>query len=340
MPLERDTEILCALVDVYVREGRPVSSLRLKKSAGMAVSTATIRNGMARLEREGYLVKPHASAGRVPTDAGYRRYVDGLEADPRWGDTFSSRFRGELGDRAPDTVTIMACASRVLAALSRNLAVVYGSVVQESRVVRVRLLNLEGTRLLVVVNLDPEYERTSVLRMERRFDADVVGRAETRINRAVRGQTLREAQDSLDATIRDNITDEGIIARELAVHREEIFSDPPAVELYFEEREPLMAQPELSDPRLLRLLLRLLHSKDYLTQLLSSRVGEKARVTIGHEHGVRELEPFSLVTAGYQLGAARGVLGIIGPTRMRYDLTQALVVTAARELQAIGEELL
>jgi heat-inducible transcriptional repressor len=293
---------------------------------------------MARLEREGFLAKPHTSAGRVPTDEGYRGYVDHLEGDVPVGDAFSSRFRSALRDHETEVATIMSCASRILGGLSRNLAVVYGVVTQESRVTRIRLVDLEGTRLLVVVNLQPEYERTIVLRMEKRFTPDVLERAEVWINRLVADKTPSEAKDELDSAVRDNVTDEGIIAGEVAVHREEIFSEPPAVQLYFEERSHLVEHAEFADPDLLRVLLRLLQNQDYVTQILSNRLDEHTQITIGHEHRDPALRPFSLVTAGYRMGGARGVLGIVGLTRMRYDLNRSLVGSAARELRAFGEE--
>jgi heat-inducible transcriptional repressor len=137
--------------------------------------------------------------------------------------------------------------------------------------------------------------------------------------------------------IRDNVTDEGIIAREVAIHRDDIFSAPPALEFYFEESNQVLEQREFSDPRLLQMLLRLLQNKPYLTTLLSSRAVD-TQVTIGAENTEQDLRPFSLVTAGYRMGVARGVLGIIGPTRMRYDLVCALVGSAARGLEAVGEE--
>ncbi len=335
---DRDMTILRVVVDTHVREGTPVSSQKVRETGDMLVSTATIRSSMARLECEGLLTKPHTSAGRIPTDEGYRRYVDHLDADVPVGDAFSSRFRSALRDHEADVSTIMACASRVLGGLSRSLAVVYGVVTQESRVTRIRLVDLEGTRLLVVVNLQTEYERTIVLRMEKRFTPDVLARAEVWINRLVADKTPPEAKEALDSAVRDNMTDEGIIAREVAVHREDIFSEPPAVELYFEERSHLVEHPEFADPDLLRVLLRLLQNQDYVTQILSNRLSEHTQITIGHEHGDPALRPFSLVTAGYRMGGARGVLGIIGLTRMRYDLNRALVGSAARELQAFGEE--
>lgn len=338
MTTERDLKILKIIVDLFIREGSPVSSFAVKETAGLAISTATIRNVMARLEGRGLLRKPHTSGGRIPTDDGYRYYVDTLEKRPIFHDEFVDRFREDLRDQDPDVNSIMASASRILGNLSKNFAVVYGSVIQETRVSRVQLIELEGTRLLVVVNLSPEMERTFVIRMDKRFSHDVISRAEEWINRSVGDRTLVEAREQLELAVRDNVTDEGIITREVAIHQEEIFSEPPAVELYFEERGHLLEQPELSDPKLLQLLLRLLHNKQYLTTVLAERVGESVRITIGDEHEDEQLKAFSLVTAGYRMGAARGVLGIIGPTRMRYGYILSLVNAAAHELEAIGEE--
>ena len=338
MSAERDLQILQSIIDVFVREGTPVSSAAVKESAGLTVSTATIRNVMARLERQGLLRKPHTSGGRIPTDEGYRFYVDTLEKRPRFNNEFADRFREELRDQDMDVNSIMASASKILGTLSKNFAVVYGCVVQETRVRRVQIIDLEGTRLLVVVNLSPEYERTFAIRMDKRFTRDVINRAEDWINRTVGGRTLLEAREQLDLAVRDNVTDEGIITREVAIHQEDIFSEPPAVELYFEERGHLFGQPELSDPRLLQLILRFVHNKEYLTSVLSKRVDQNVRITIGDENNDDELKAFSLVTAGYRMGAARGVLGIIGPTRMRYGYILSLVGSAAHELEAIGEE--
>ena len=334
---ERDLLILSLVVDVYVRDGVPVSSQAVRE-AGLSLSTATIRNAMVSLERQGYIAKPHTSSGRVPTDEGYRAYVDHLETRPRFADEFVRRFRDEIREQERDINYVMAAASRVLGNLSRHFAVVYGTVTQESRVRRVQLVGLEGSRLLVVVNLLPEHERTTVIRLEKRVVPDVLARAEDWTNQFVRDKTLTEAKDALERAVRDNVTDEGIITREVSVHREDIFSEPPAVELYFEERAHLTDQPELSDPKLLQSLLRLLHNKKLLTSVLARRLGEQTQITIGSEHEERDLQAFSLITAGYRMGVAYGVLGVIGPTRMRYGRMRDLVGTAAHELGAVGEE--
>jgi len=334
---EREIMILRLVVDAYVRDGAPVSSQAVR-DAGSSLSTASIRNVMAKLEEEGYLAKTHTSSGRAPTDMGYRAYVDHLEGRTRFGGEFVPRFRDELRELDLDVGSVMGAASRVLSLLSKHFAVVYGGVIQESRVRKVRLVDLEGARLLVVVKLVPDHERTVVLRLEKPFAADVFVRAEEWINRLVGGKTLAEAKDILERAVRDNVTDEGIVTREVSIRREDIFSEPPAVELYFEERGHLMDEPELSDARLLQVLFRLLHNKPLLTSVMSRRLGERTQITIGSENEELELRSFSLVTAGYRMGAARGVLGVIGPTRMRYAFVRDLVGSAARELRAFGEE--
>jgi heat-inducible transcriptional repressor len=334
---ERERKVLKTVVELHVSNGRPVSS-RAVKEAGYALSTASIRNCMASLERHGYLEKPHTSAGRLPTDEAYRFYVDYLEANRGEWDELTERCRAELRDESRDVGEIMMLASRLLGEVSENLAVVYGSLVRESRVRHVQLVPLDGPRILVVVNLEPEYERTTSLRLERSFNADVIVDAQRLINGAVAGKTLYDARDAIDDIIRDNMTEEGIITREISINRHAVFSDPPAVELYYEERGHLLKQPELSDPKNLQLILKLLHNKEYLTAILSNRLSGGTQVTIGAENDDVALKPFSLVTAGYRMGAARGVLGIIGPTRMRYDVALSLVDVVSRELRAIGEE--
>lgn len=334
---DRDLHILQLLVDLYVRDGVPVSSQAVR-DAGLSLSTATIRSVLGGLEREGYVAKPHTSAGRIPTDKGYRVYVDHLEERPALSGEFVQRLRDEIREQEIGINSIMAAASRVLGTLSRHFAVVYGSVVQESCVTGIQLVDLGGTRVLVVVNFVPEHERTTVIRLDKKCVPEVIARAEAWINGLVSGQTLAEAKDVLERAVRDNVTDEGVITREVSIHREDIFSEPPAVELYFEERGHLLEPPERSDPRLLQLLLKLLRDKELLTAILVQRLGERTRITIGSEHDEQDLRAFSVVTAGYRMGAARGVLGIIGPTRMRYGYMRDLVGLAAHELGAIGEE--
>jgi heat-inducible transcriptional repressor len=233
---------------------------------------------------------------------------------------------------------VMLEASHLLGMMSNNVAVVYAAIVQESRVRAIRLFPLEGGRLVVAVHLDPDYERTVTLRLDRVMSPEGVAAAESLVNHLAADRTLSEVRRLLAASVRDNVTEEGVIAGEVALRREEIFSGPPAIELCFEERSRVLEQPELSDPGNLQRLLRILHNRAYLTSLMAARPLDRAEVTIGREHGDESLRPFSVVTAGYRMGPARGVLGIIGPTRMRYDVALSLVGTMSRELSAIGDE--
>lgn len=335
---EKDMSILRTIIDVYVGDAVPVSSQRVRDAGRFRMSTATIRNRMVVLERDGFIAKAHVSSGRIPTDEGYRARVDELQHDSVRppGDGLAA-MRGGLRDDL-DLTGVMQRTSQLLRALSQHVAVVYGSIVRESRVRAVKLFRLDGAKIMVVVNLVPDYERTITLRVVRTVSTDGIAAAEELANRMLAGRSLEEARCLLGESMRDNVTDEGILLGEIAARREDLFSEPVAMELCFDEPGAMLSQPELSDPRTLQLLLRILNDRDYLTGILAERPRNDVEVTIGSEHRDETLRPFSLVTAGYRMGAARGVIGIIGPTRMRYDLALGLVESMSRELCAIGEE--
>ena len=335
---EKDMSILRTIIDVYVGDAVPVSSQRVRDAGRFRMSTATIRNRMVALERDGFIAKAHVSSGRIPTDEGYRARVDELQQDSvrPSGDGLAA-MRGGLRDDL-DLTGVMQRTSQLLRALSQHVAVVYGSIVRESRVRAVKLFRLDGAKIMVVVNLVPDYERSITLRVARTVSTDGIAAAEQLANRLLAGRSLEEARRLLGESMRDNVTDEGILLGEIAARREDVFSEPVAMELCFDEPGAMLSQPELSDPRTLQLLLRILNDRDYLTGILAERPRNDVEVTIGSEHHDETLRPFSLVTAGYRMGAARGVIGIIGPTRMRYDLALGLVESMSRELCAIGEE--
>lgn len=335
---ERHKRILRTVIESYVADGTPVSSSRVRDVGGFSMSTASIRSRMADLEGEGYLAKTHASSGRVPTDAGYRLYVEELREGLREREEMRARCRTHLRRDTHGVEEIMLHASEFLAEVSRNFSVVYGAIERQSRVRSLQLVRLEANRLLAVINLVPQYERTTTLRFDRDFSPEIVARSQELINRLVSERTLDEARTALDSIVRDNVTDEGVITREVSLHKDDLLTAPPDVGFYFEERSHLLDQPELSDPQTLQLILRVLHDKDYLTSILSHRSPDRTQVTIGDEHPDEALKPFSVVTAGYRMGVARGVLGVIGPTRMRYDVVLLLVDAVSRELRAIGEE--
>jgi heat-inducible transcriptional repressor len=336
---EKDRDVLRAIIDAYVEEGVPVSSQRVHDGGCQHMSTATIRNRMAVLEHEGYICKAHISSGRIPTDAGYRERVNELQtvaALPKG--EHSAAVRAELRLPAPDVNGVMMHATQLLGMLSSHVAVVYGAIVQESRVRLLRLFRLDTARVIMAVQLVPEHEHVLTLRFARDVGEESVRAAEMLLQAMVINRPLEEAKRLLTESLRDNMTDEGWIVREVAARREEIFSAPPAIELCVEERSRVLEQPELWNPRTLQQLLRILHNREYLTSLLAARPLDRTEVTIGGEHRDEALRPFSVVTAGYRMGAARGVLGIIGPTRMRYDVALSLVGAVSREMRAIGEE--
>jgi heat-inducible transcriptional repressor len=228
---EKDLPILRTVIDLYVGDAVPVSSQRVRDAGRFRMSTATIRNRMVELERSGFLAKAHVSSGRIPTDEGYRVHVDELQAGAvrSRGDNLAG-VRDDLRDDL-DMNGVMLRASQLLGALSQHVAVIYGAIVQESAVRTMRLFRLEGGKIVVVMHLVPEYERTITLRLDRDVSPEGVSAAERLVNRLVAGRTLEEARALLAETVRDNVTDEGIVVGEIVLRRDDVFSEPVTIEL-------------------------------------------------------------------------------------------------------------
>jgi heat-inducible transcriptional repressor len=164
MLIEKDRQILRAIIDAYVEDGAPVSSQRVHDAGCQDMSTATIRNRMVVLEHDGYICKAHISSGRVPTDAGYRERVNELQtssAQPQG--EHSAAVRAELRVPSPDVNAVMMHATQLLGMMSNHVAVVYGAIFKESRVRLLRLFRLDTARVLLAVHLVPEHEHILTL---------------------------------------------------------------------------------------------------------------------------------------------------------------------------------
>ncbi len=340
MPGERRLAVLRAIVEDYVATEEPVGSKALVERHGLNVSPATVRNDMAALEDEGYLAQPHTSAGRVPTDKGYRLFVDRLTTVKPMS-VAEKRAISTFLDGAVDLDDVVSRSVRLLSQLTRQVAVVQYPTLSRSTVRHVELVALAPDRLLVVLILSTGRVEQRVLELDTPLDDVALADLRSAVNRAATGEVIAEAIRSLGAMSAapagPGTTAPAIAVADLLV---DAMSDHRSHERLVVGGAANLARYGDSFDSAVRPLLEALEEHVVLLRLLgeASQSGT-VTVRIGAEGPFEELSSTSVVTTGY--GAQDDVLatlGIVGPTRMDYPGTMAAVRAVARYLSRILDE--
>jgi len=342
---ERRLAVLQAIVEDYVATEEPVGSKALVERHALGVSSATIRNDMAVLEEEGYLTQPHTSAGRVPTDKGYRLFVDQL-ATVKPMTPAEKRAIASFLDGAVDLDDVVGRSVRLLSQLTRQVAVVQYPTLSRSTVRHVELVALAPTRLLVVVILSTGRVEQRVVELpltDGGLTDDSLLDLRTRINRAATGQViatavsgLREIAQQVDGASEHGRADLGITAAVVEAMAEAM-SDHRSDERVAVSGASNLARFGDSFDTAVRPLLEALEEHVVLLKLMGEATsGGLVRVRIGAEGPYEELASTSVVATGYgPRDEAIATLGVVGPTRMDYPGTMAQVRAVARYLSRI-----
>ena len=337
---ERELRVLEAVVQCYIETAEPAGSQTIARRFGLGVSPATIRNTMSELEDKGYLFHPHTSAGRIPTDRAYRVYVDEIMRMAPPSNEAKQALRSELtGSRSP-LEEIVRRAAQVLGVLTQELGVAVAPALDELLLERLELVQVTSERLLLVFNLRSGVVRTIFVEVTARLTPAVVQEVAHILNERLAGLTLLQIRTSINERLRDAGGGDG--GRELLnifiAEREGIFdlsNEPNAVMLG--SAQVLADQPEFASNSRMRDLLRLTEGRDLLKQALAARRTHGLSITIGGENPDSRLSGFTLVTSSYEAGALRGVIGVMGPTRMPYDKIIGLVEHTSRLVEGLLE---
>jgi len=326
---DRKLEVLRAIVEDFIATNEPVGSKALADRHNLGVSPATIRNDMAALEEEGLIAQPHTSAGRVPTDAGYRLFVDRLTLVKPLSPAERRAIQAFL-DEAVDLDDVLHRAVRTLAQLTRNVAVVQYPSLSRSRVRHVEIVALNPARLMVVLITDTGRVEQRVVELPGPVPDYLVAELRSTLNIRLHDRLLAETPEivsELPATVVPELR--GLVSTLIAVLLEAL------VEKH-SERVVLGGTANLTEHMLdfpaIRPVLEALEEQVVLLRLLDSSVSStQIVVSIGNENEHAGLISTSVVASGYRArGAALGAVGVLGPRRMDYATTMARVAAVAR----------
>ena len=336
MQEERRLAVLRAIVEDYVSTEEPVGSKALVERHGLNVSPATVRNDMAVLEEEGFITQPHTSAGRVPTDKGYRLFVDRLSTVKPMS-AAERRAIATFLEGAVDLDDVVQRSVRMLSQLTRQVAVVQYPTLSRSTVRHVELVALTPSRLLAVLILSTGRVEQRLVELPAELSDEDLADLRTLVNRAATGQVIADAVTALRAAVPpvDGATVSAVV--DVLV---EAMSDHRSDERIAVGGTANLARYGDSFDSAVRPLLEALEEHVVLLKLLGeATTGGTVTVRIGHEGPYQELAATSVVATGYGPGdEALATLGIVGPTRMDYPGSMAAVRAVARYVSRILDE--
>jgi heat-inducible transcriptional repressor len=338
MALNNRAELLLkTLIERYIADGQPVGSRLLARQAGLDLSPATVRNVMADLEEMGLVRSPHTSAGRVPTELGYRLFVDSLLKVRPMQSAEVRRLEGELC-AGHNPQELIECASNLLSEVCHLTGIVTAPRRDDFVAFRqIDFVGLSGRRLLVILITEDGQVQNRIVTTEQDFSHPELTRAANYFNDTFSGISLSEVKRRLVSEMQRESDDlQRVMTLAMRMARAALGEDEAGAGMVVSGESNLMDVPDLGDVKKLRRLFDAFNTKRDLLHLLDrSQQAGGVKIFIGSESGYEAFEECSLVTAPYTVeGTVVGTLGVIGPTRMAYERVIPVVDITARLLSS------
>lgn len=318
----RKITILKAIIKTYLETGEPVGSRTISKYTDLNLSSATIRNEMSDLEELGYIVQPHTSAGRIPSDKGYRFYVDQIMQEKEEEVTEIKDLILKRVDRVELLLKQMA---RILAQNTNYAALISAPQYHRNKLKFIQLSRVDDGKLLVVIVVEGNMIKNTMIPISQQLSDEGLLNLNILLNNALNGLTIEEINLDVISRLKEQAgIHSEVVDRVLNEVAEAIRADDDDLQIYTSGATNIFKYPELSDGEMASRLIGTLEQKELLQELVddvnSSESSSGIQVYIGEEAPVQTMRDCSIVTANYELGEGlRGTIGIIGPKRMDYE---------------------
>lgn len=332
---ERKTKILQAIIRNYLETGEPVGSRTISKYTDLNLSSATIRNEMADLEEMGYILQPHTSAGRIPSDQGYRFYVDSLMKENDKKVVQMQEIQDMLLERQDKMESMLKQVAKVVANNTQYAAMVSSPRALGNKVKFVQLSRVDAGQILAVIVVERNVIKNKILSVTEELSDETLLKLNILLNTNLNGLTIDEISlGMIDAMKKQAANYSGIVDEVIDAVAEAIRAEED-LEIYTSGATNIFKYPELADNTKASEILNTFEEK----QMLGSLVNEEERgiqVYIGEETPLQGMKDCSVVTATYELGdGMKGTIGIIGPKRMDYDKVVGTLRTLQDQLDSL-----
>jgi heat-inducible transcriptional repressor len=339
---KRKVDILKAIIHSYIDEGEAIGSRTLSKKYDLGISSATIRNEMSDLEDLGYLIKPHTSAGRVPSDKAYRLYVDNILVNKNKS-KYYKQIKKILQEEINEMDMFLRNSSRILAQLTKYTSLIIAPQFKKSKLKHVQLVPVSNSKVLIVMIMQNNIVKNVMLNLRTPIPENQLNKISNLLNEKLTGLRL----DMIDLSMKNRIKEEIYSIRNKYDQRIDdlmkvlisSLNEYDKVDVYSDGLNNMLNFPEYNDTEKIREFLSFVEDKDNIVKLLLKNSDEDLDITIGHENIFDEIRKCSLITATYKFnGITVGKLGVIGPTRMDYKTAIPIVRALSYNINEIIEK--
>lgn len=329
---ERERQVFLSIVQCFIDTAEPVGSRHLSKFAELKLSPATIRNVMADLEEKGLIRQPHASAGRVPTDWGYRTYVDGVINGVKLNPSARRSIVEQLTRFAEDVDLIIDQASHVLSNISSQLGVVLAPRFTQGRLEKIELVAVSEEKILVILTIKSGLVKTIIVEMDEKVPEHLLEATRQILNERLHDLSIAEFQASFEERFSDLDESSKRVLRKIRTKAERLAGYDAPGAFHVAGAGKIIQQPEFASQEKVGVILNLLDRRDLLLRVLEETDSSGVSIIIGDENKQEVMKHCSIITTTYAIGGTTGTIGVIGPTRMQYAKIIGLVQFMAETL--------
>lgn len=334
---ERKMKILQAIVRNYLETGEPVGSRTISKYTDLNLSSATIRNEMADLEELGYILQPHTSAGRIPSDKGYRLYVDTMMREK---ENEVNRMQEMLLEKEEKMENLLKKVAKILAANTNYATMISAPVVRGNKLKFIQLSHVDASQLVAVVVIEGNIIKNTILNVEEEIDDETLLKLNILLNTHLNGLAIDQINLAMITMLKQQAGSHSRIVSDVIDAVAEAIRGDDDLEIYTSGANNIFKYPELSDQQKASDIINTFEEKELLSALATDNQGSEAshgiQVYIGDESKVASMKDCSVVTATYELGEGmRGTIGIVGPKRMDYEKVVDTLKTLMDQLDTL-----
>lgn len=317
---ERKIRILEAIIYDYIQTGDPVGSRTISKKYGLGVSSATIRNEMSDLEELGFILQPHASAGRIPSHKGYRLYVDNLMKTRTLSPEEEVLIGQAIRERIDNIELLLEETAKLVSILTNYATIASTTTVSKMKIKRLQLVLVDERTVACVMIFDTNIVRHEVIKTNRVVDYDLCHLLTNMLDELLKEKVITATNlEDMSIFIKEKLKGYSEIAEGIINAIEHVFEQEKQSNVFTRGVMNILHFQEFSDIDKAKKILELFEQKPYLIQLLENRKSDKINVMIGEENTLEPMKECSIITTSYSIGEyTLGNIGIIGPTRMNY----------------------